>query len=413
MDFKRILLTSLLSLGAASAFAQGGAQLKWYGFVRNYFTYDSRENVAGTEDFFTYLPKDEKIVGGEDLNELSSFRFSALTSRLGVDVSGYEVEGWKAGAKIEADFYAGVSGVSGTALFRMRQAYLTMGKGNVNLKIGQAWHPMAADMPDVISLNAGSPFNPFNRSPLVLVDYGFGGGLSLSAAAIWQMQYNSAGPEGQLANYIKYGCTPELYLALNYKAGGFLARAGVDVLSIKPRRFDESGVKKVSDRITTVSPYLYLQYSEGSLMVRAKSTFAQAGEHLNLNGGYGVSAINSDGSREYVPTRNSSSWLSVRYGKKLQGVFFAGYVKNFGTAEELADASMLYFSKNSFSNLNSLWRLTPTVVYNLGKIQFGLEYEITSARYGKFGASDLKALATQDLHSVTNHRLQAMVKYSF
>lgn len=413
MDFKRILLTSLLSLGAASAFAQGGAQLKWYGFVRNYFTYDSRENVAGTEDFFTYLPKDEKIVGGEDLNELSSFRFSALTSRLGVDVSGYEVEGWKAGAKIEADFYAGVSGVSGTALFRMRQAYLTMGKGNVNLKIGQAWHPMAADMPDVISLNAGSPFNPFNRSPLVLVDYGFGGGLSLSAAAIWQMQYNSAGPEGQLANYIKYGCTPELYLALNYKAGGFLARAGVDVLSIKPRRFDESGVKKVSDRITTVSPYLYLQYSEGGLMVRAKSTFAQAGEHLNLNGGYGVSAINSDGSREYVPTRNSSSWLSVRYGKKLQGVFFAGYVKNFGTAEELADASMLYFSKNSFSNLNSLWRLTPTVVYNLGKIQFGLEYEITSARYGKFGASDLKALATQDLHSVTNHRLQAMVKYSF
>ncbi len=413
MDIKRILLTSLLTLGAASAFAQGGAQLKWYGFVRNYFAYDSRENVAGTEDFFTYLPKDEKIVGGEDLNELGSFRFSALTSRLGVDVSGYEVEGWKAGARIEADFYAGVSGVSGTALLRMRQAYLTMEKGGVNLKIGQAWHPMAADMPDVISLNAGSPFNPFNRSPLVLVDYGFGGGLSLSAAAIWQMQYNSAGPEGQLANYIKYGCTPELYLALNYKAGGFLARAGADLLSIKPRRFDEAGVKKVSDRITTLSPYLYLQYSEGSLMLRAKSTFAQAGEHLNLNGGYGVSAINPDGSREYTPTRNSSSWLSVRYGKKLQGVLFAGYVKNFGTSEELADASLLYFSKNSFSNLNSLWRLTPTVIYNLGKIQFALEYELTLARYGKFGSSDLKALATQDLHSVTNHRLQAMVKYSF
>ncbi len=413
MDIKRILLTSLLTLGAASAFAQGGAQLKWYGFVRNYFAYDSRENVAGTEDFFTYLPKDEKIVGGEDLNELGSFRFSALTSRLGVDVSGYEVEGWKAGARIEADFYAGVSGVSGTALLRMRQAYLTMEKDGVNLKIGQAWHPMAADMPDVISLNAGSPFNPFNRSPLVLVDYGLGGGLSLSAAAIWQMQYNSAGPEGQLANYIKYGCTPELYLALNYKAGGFLARAGADLLSIKPRRFDEAGVKKVSDRITTLSPYLYLQYSEGSLMLRAKSTFAQAGEHLNLNGGYGVSAINPDGSREYTPTRNSSSWLSVRYGKKLQGVLFAGYVKNFGTSEELADASLLYFSKNSFSNLNSLWRLTPTVIYNLGKIQFALEYELTLARYGKFGSSDLKALATQDLHSVTNHRLQAMVKYSF
>ena len=413
MDIKKILTVSLLSLAAASAFAQGGAQLKWYGFVRNYFAYDSRETLAGTEDLFTYLPKDEKIVDGVDLNEVSSFRFAALTSRLGLDVSGYEVEGWKAGAKIEADFYAGVTGVSGTAFLRLRQAYMTMGKGSVGLKIGQAWHPMAADMPDVVSLNAGSPFNAFKRSPMVLVDYGVGGGLTLSAAAIWQMQYNSAGPAGQSANYIKYGCTPELYLGLSYKEGGFLARAGVDMLSIKPRRYDEAGTKKVSDRITTLTPYVYLQYSEDKLMLRAKSTFAQAGEHLNFNGGYGVSAINSDGSWDYTPTRNSSSWVSVRYGKKLQGVFFAGYVKNFGTAEDLVDASMLYFSKNSFSNLNSLWRITPTVVYNLGKMQFALEYELTSAQYGKFGASDKSALATQDLHWVTNNRLQAMVKYSF
>lgn len=413
MDIKKILTVSLLSLTAASAFAQGGAQLKWYGFVRNYFAYDSRETVAGTEDLFTYLPKDEKIVDGVDLNEVSSFRFAALTSRLGLDVSGYEVEGWKAGAKIEADFYAGVTGVSGTAFLRLRQAYMTMGKGSVGLKIGQAWHPLAADMPDVVSLNAGSPFNAFNRSPMVLVDYGVGGGLTLSAAAIWQMQYNSAGPAGQSANYIKYGCTPELYLGLSYKEGGFLARAGVDMLSIKPRRYDEAGGKKVSDRITTLTPYVYLQYSEDKLMLRAKSTFAQAGEHLNFNGGYGVSAINSDGSWDYTPTRNSSSWVSVRYGKKLQGVFFAGYVKNFGTAEELADPSMLYFSKNSFSNLNSLWRITPTVVYNLGKVQFALEYELTSAQYGKFGSSDKSGLATQNLHWVTNNRLQAMVKYSF
>ena len=35
------------------------------------------------------------------------------------------------------------------------------------LLIGQAWHPMAADMPDIFSLEAGSPFGPFNRSPQV------------------------------------------------------------------------------------------------------------------------------------------------------------------------------------------------------------------------------------------------------
>ncbi len=418
MNVKKILAVSLISLSAASAFAQGGVQMKWYGFIRNYYTYDSRECVAGTEDLFTYLPKDKSTVGGTDLNAVSSFRFAALTSRLGLDVSGYEIEGWKVGAKIETDFYAGLSGVSGTAQLRLRQAYLTMGRGDLNLKLGQAWHPLAADMPDVISLNAGSPFNPFSRTPMVLADYSLNGGFSLTGAALWQMQYNSAGPDGQSANYIKYGCTPELYLGLNYRSGGLLARAGVDVLSIKPRRFDNSnGLVKVSDRITTVSPYLYLQYAKDDLMLRAKTVYAQAGEHLNLNGGYGVSAINSDGSREYSPTRNSSSWVSVRYGKKLQGVLFAGYVRNYGTKDELVTlldgSQLLYFSKNSFSNLYSMWRLTPTVIYNMGKLQFALEYEITDARYGEFGSSDLKALATHNLHTVTNHRIQGMVKYSF
>ncbi len=413
MNFKRILSVSLISLGAASAFAQGGAQLKWYGFIRNYYAYDSRECVAGTEDFFTYVPKDEKIVDGTDLNEVSSFRFAALTSRLGVDVSGYEVEGWKVGARIETDFYAGLSGVSGTAQLRLRQAYLTMARKGWSLKLGQAWHPMAADMPDVISLNAGSPFNPFSRTPMVLADYTLADGLTLTGAALWQMQYNSAGPEGQSANYIKYGCTPELYLGLAYRDGGFTVKGGADLLSIKPRRYDESGTRKVSDRITTVSPYLYVQYSEDKLMVRAKTVYAEAGEHLNLNGGYGVTATNYDGSREYTPTRNSSSWISIRYGKQVQGVLFAGYVRNLGTSKAIVDRSMLYFSKNSFSNLNSLWRLTPTLIYNLGKLQFAIEYELTGAQYGEFGEDDDKALATRNLHSVTNHRIQGMVKYSF
>lgn len=413
MNFKKILFVSLLSLGAASAFAQGGAQLKWYGFVRNYYAYDSRVCVAGTEDLFTYLPKDENIVDGEDLNEVNSFRFAALTSRLGVDVSGYEVQGWKLGAKIETDFYAGVSGVSGTAYLRLRQAYLTMAKGGVNFKFGQAWHPLAADMPDVISLNAGAPFNPFSRTPMVLADYALAPGLTLTGAALWQMQYNSAGPEGQKANYMEYGCTPELYLGLTYRSGRWTVKGGADLLSIKPRRYDATGTKKVSDRITTVTPFLYLQYSKDDLMIRAKYVFAQAGEHMNLNGGYGVTAINDDGSWEYAPTRNTSSWMCIRYGRKLQGVLFSGYVKNYGTAKDILSTSMLYFSKNSYANLNSLWRITPTVIYNLGKLQFALEYELTNAWYGEFGVNDTRALATQNLHSVMNHRVQAMVKYSF
>ena len=405
---KRFIVAAFLLAAALGANAQE-TQFKWYGFIRNYAVADSRESVYGTEDFFYYLPKDRNIVDGQDLNAQRTFAFAAITSRLGLDVSGYQVEGWKVGAKLEADFYAGVSGVTGTALFRLRQAFLTMNKNAVTLKVGQAWHPMAADMPHVFALNTGAPFGPFSRTPQATLDLKLSSELTLTASAIWQMQYTSAGPNGASADYIKYAGTPEVYLGLGYKANGFAAKAGVDVLSIKPRHND--GVRKVSDRITTVSPFLYAEYSKGLFAVKAKTIFAQAGEHMSLNGGYGVSAVNGDGSWEYAPTRNSSSWISFSYGKKAQVVLFGGYVRNFGTAKELV--GQLYFSKNSFSNMNRMFRVTPEFIYNLGKVAFGLEYELTGVQYGTFGINDRHGLATENLHWICNNRIQLMVKYTF
>ncbi len=409
MTKKFILAIALLAATLSAAAQENAPKLKWYGFIRNYAVADSRESVYGTEDFFYYLPKDTKIVNGTDLNAQHTFAFAAITSRLGLDVTGYEVNGWKVGAKLEADFYAGVSGVTGTALLRLRQAYVTLGKGGFSAKIGQAWHPMAADMPHVFSLNTGAPFGPFSRTPEVVLDGKLSDAVTLTGALIWQMQYTSFGPEGASANYMKYSGIPELYLGLSYKANGFTGRVGVDMLSIRPRHND--GTRKVSDRITTVSPFIYLEYTKNLFSVKAKSIFAQAGEHMNLNGGYGVSAINSDGSWSYTPTRNSSTWVSLSYGKKLQGVLFGGYVRNFGTKD--AVVGDLYFSKNSFSNMNQMYRISPELIYNLGKVAFGLEYEMTSVQYGSFGLADIYGLATENLHWVTNHRLQLMVKYTF
>ena len=409
---KKFILAIALLAASLNAGAQD-AQFKWYGFIRNYAVADSRESVYGTEDFFYYLPKDRNVVDGQDLNSQRTFAFAAITSRLGLDVTGYEIEGWKVGAKLEADFYAGVSGVTGTALFRLRQAFLTMNKNAFTLKVGQAWHPMAADMPHVFALNTGAPFGPFSRTPQATVDLKLSNELTLTASALWQMQYTSAGPGGASADYIKYAGTPEVYLGLGYKANGFAAKAGVDVLSIKPRHDD--GRHKVSDRITTVSPFLYAEYSKGLFSVKAKTIFAQAGEHMNLNGGYGVTSVTADGSYEYAPTRNSSSWVSFSYGKKAQFVLFGGYVRNFGTAKELisSDKNHLFFSKNSFSNMNRMFRVSPEFIYNLGKVAFGLEYELTGVQYGTFGTNDVRGLATENLHWIRNHRLQLMVKYTF
>jgi hypothetical protein len=441
---------------------------KPYGFIRNYFTYDSRESMSGTGDMYNYQPKDENWnqtpaeaaasgVGREDLNAQSTFRFLSLTTRVGLNIVDYKWRNTEFSGKIEADFYAGLStktgtttnftgshSVSGTAQFRLRQAYMQLGwdslpmlrgkdYARVDLTIGQAWHPMAADLCDVISLNSGAPFGPFNRSPQVRLDARLGKYFTLTAAGLWQMQYLSIGPNSQSADYMLYGKTPEAYLGLSFHhPSGVTLRAGADVLSIKPRNLGTvKGVSvTVKDRITTASPFLYLQYKKGEFSLKAKTIFAEAGEHMNMNGGYGVKAINPDGSYEYTPTRTSSSWISLVYGgkvgaqedkhpQKLQGILFAGYVRNFGTKEALLDANtdgkadMFYYPRAN--NMNRMYRLSPTLLYSVGKFQLGLEYELTSVQYGdsKQGVNAATGLADKGLHWVTNHRVQLMTKYNF
>lgn len=463
---KKTLTFLFAILLTASAFAQEQPKnnFKLYGFIRNYFIFDSRESVSGTGDLFYYLPKDVSMKDGIDLNDTPSFVYLSLTSRLGVDVSGYSIGNTHFGAKIEGDFYSGLSNsssasastyfpgntkISGTAQARLRQAYATVTwkdlpmnddkKASVGLKIGQAWHPMAADHPHIFSLEAGAPFGPFSRTPLVQMDANLGSHLVLSAAAIWQMQYNSQGPVGASAIYMKYGMTPEVYAAVGVKGKNYLVRVGADLLSIKPRVLgqveDESGdlvTVRVSDRKTSLLYYIYGQYTKGKFALKAKSTYGQGGEHMNLMSGYAkVGANKEDGSWNYASLRNSSSWLSMTYGKKWQGVLFLGYVKNFGLAEGVIDEpiakSNVYFCGNGFSNINQMYRINPQLVYNIGKMNLGLEYQWTSVQYGDYVDAqdcsdgtckivpglDVRGLASDNLHWVGNHRINMMVKYNF
>ena len=190
----------------------------------------------------------------------------------------------------------------------------------------------------------------------------------------------------------------------------------------------------MKDRITTISPFVYLQYKKGDFSIKAKSIFAEAGEHMNLNGGYGVSRINEGGSYSYTPTRTSSSWISIVYGgqvgkqedkhpQRLEGILFAGYIRNFGTKEALYDPNgdgiistsevSDYYYYPRVPNMKRMWRLTPTILWTIGKFQLGCEYEITSVHYGDVTQINTHGLAEKGLHWVTNHRVQLMTKYNF
>lgn len=417
---------------AETANTEKPAHFKFYGFIRNYFAFDSRDSKAGTKDLFYYLPLDESLnANGTDINADPSFRFLAITSRLGLDVKDYQIGKTKVVAKVETDFYCMNGNV---AVLRLRQAYATLGWDNLgndgtqstSLKIGQVWHPMAADQPYVIDLETGAPFNAFSRTPQVMVDHNFSKNFALTAGVLWQMQYLSTGHKGASDAYIKYSCIPEFYAGLTMKTNhGFLARVGADVLSIKPRVRNAEG-EKVSDRITTVNPYVYAQYGSRDFSINAKVIYASAGEHINMLSGYGVTKVEADGSWDYAPLHSTASFLSVKYGRKVQVQGMVGYMKNLGTSKALYEdaahpgytsTSNVYISGNGFHNLNQLIRVTPTVVYNLGKLSFALEYDITAAQYGKYAVAghvnSSNGLVDGDLHWITNHRLLGMVKFTF
>ena len=390
---------------------------EFHGFIRSYFAFDTRESSAGTEDLYYYMPRDiNRSAAGEDLNDQMSFRFAALTSRVWVDVKGFQFGAYNIGGRIEADFYAGLNGVTGTAQLRMRQAFVSVARDGRLWKIGQTWHPMAADLPDIFSLETGAPFGPFNRSPQINFDWKINDWFGVTAAALWQMQYTSTGPNGAVADYIKYSLTPECYLGLNFFTKKSLFRIGGDIVSIKPR--NNNGERKVQDRLTTYNAFVYAQTKADNWTFKGKVTYAQDGGHMNLVGGYGVSGIMEDGiSYLYTPNQTISGWFTAmaKFGN-WQPQILLGYIENMGaykgilSKEVLGTARDPFYEKNSAGSVARMARIQPELIYNLGKLQFGIEYMVTGVQYG---TADAYKHATTDLHWVLNHRVQALVKFTF
>ena len=62
---KRLFISSVFALSALAGYAQDKAvKAEVYGFVRNYFTYDSRSCVQSNEGLFNMLPNDVNYPSG-------------------------------------------------------------------------------------------------------------------------------------------------------------------------------------------------------------------------------------------------------------------------------------------------------------------------------------------------------------
>lgn len=377
---------------------------RFYGFIRNDFYFNSRQNEEGIDGIFNFFPKPVSLNSdGNDENAVPNAEMISVGTRLGMDYQGNEILGAKTSAKIEADF----AGVSSTYyLVRIRQAYAQLKWQRSSLLVGQAWHPLFGNvMPTMVSFNAGVPFQPFNRSPQVRFSGELTKNIQYITAAIYQMQYTSNGPAGFSHTYMKNGLLPNLFAGLEYKNKNLLSGIGLDYKRIKPDQL----------YISSLSANAYLQYSKGLFQFKAKAVYGQNLSDLIMSGGYGKAFDASSKTYYYTNFNSMTGWVNVVYGKKWQTGFFGGYTEILGTGADLWQSNGKYtvygrgFYSNTQEMVKNMIRLAPFISYNINGLSFGLEYNLTNAAFGKLQANGL----VNQPYQVNNHRIIGMMSYSF
>src|SRR5665647_3129 len=405
MNFKKLLPLFFIAFSTL-AIAQETTKLKVYGFVSNDFFYNSRQNVEMVDGVIQLFPKPIELnTAGVDKNAVAQAEMISVDTRLGIDLTGAPILGAKSSGKIEADF-AGF----GTSyyVFRIRQAFMKLNWEKTELLVGQTWHPLFGSVvPTTFSANAGGPFQPFNRSPQVRIKESLSKTLSLTAAALYEMQYASQGPAGTSNTYMKNAIAPDLFVGLENKTKHWTLGVGADLKTLKPEQLNDA-------TISSLSASAYAQYVNGKLQLKGKTTYGGNLSDQLMIGGYGVSKYASDSATvlSYTNLKSMNTWVNIVYGTKLQVGLLLGAANNLGSSDnfDLRKGKKLTAYGYSFYDasqqvLDRLYRIAPQVSYNLSNFKFGLEYDYTSATYGNLERNGIP----MNFYSVKNHRVLASV----
>ena len=264
-------LLFLLPLTAISQEVKKENPVTFYGFVRNDFYLDTYKGLNAFQDVFYLFPNYIGLdANGKDINGQTTANLVSIVTRGGVNIIGPEIFGAKTTGCIEVDF----AGKPEIYLLRLRKAYTLFTWSKTKLLVGQTWHPFWSNdaFPRIGCLNSGAPFQPFNRSPQVRLDYKTGA-LTFSATALYQQQYLSVGPIGSSNTYKRDAVIPETVLSFEYNKKALTIGAGVDFNRIKPRVSTTSSDTKIyvtDECLNSTSWMAYGKYAQGKLMMLLK-----------------------------------------------------------------------------------------------------------------------------------------------
>ncbi len=407
------LLIVLCVIVSASAYSQDflsrkGINFELSGFVRNDFIIDSRKNVCVCDHLLEFFPfKPQYDDNGKDINDHPNAHLLNTFSRIGTRFSGLHIGNFAVSAYIEVDF----TGYNETNGIRLRHAYTSFAFSNSTLLFGRAWHPTFIEKvyPSVLNENTGLPFQVFNRSPQLRYTYHLNKNLDFIVAAVYQFNYANSGPEGKTYTYQRNAVVPNLHTQVQYFDENFTVGAAFDWKSIMPRTYTTGtmGTFKTDERLNTWASVVYLKYLKEKFEFKVKSMYGQNVNESLLPSGYAVASMNYDtGFETYTPLNHIYNWLNLTYGAGWKVGFFAGYLQNLGTSKN--PLGPFY---GMAMDIESIYKLSPQVIYTYNNLMIGMELSLTTAAYGDIDYSDHGKV--RNAEKVTNIRNMFSVAYSF
>ena len=405
MKIKSLVLQAIaLCLLPMGANAQKKATIDWYGFVAAQSFIDTHTSTAGAEGFLYLYPTDriQDLVDQHDQAAIPQASWFGTMARLGFTLKGPEIFGAASRAKAEIEF----SGHSAPGSVLYRHAFIALDWEKSTLTLGQTWHPMNDLFPSTVGIAIGSPFNALNRSPQLRYEYYLDSDrkTKLTGAAIFQAGNPSVGALGKSYTYIRRSMIPMLYAGADFTLGDFKVGGGLEFQRISPSVDYADNNKKYY--MNSLCGMIQAQYNKDKLAVKAKTLIGQNMSHLGICSGFGLVDHLDPGRIEYAPLAASSSWVQVQYGGALKAGLFGGYMSNWGAGKDLVAATICGAENGTIDNM---WRISPNLQYNVGNMNLGVEYELTTVAYGSTNANG----TVSDTHNVSNNRLLFSVMYAF
>ena len=377
--------------------------LTWGGFISTDLFWDTRRMVDSRDGSICFYPDNiNRDVNGRDINATPSFNMVVMNTRLTLRIESFNALGARISGMIEGWFM----GISNTDMngFAMRHAFLKMDWETTSLLIGQTWHPLFTEhcFAHTVAGSAGSPFQPFARSPQIRLNQPFAKYSNIMLYINAQRDYLSWGRSGPSTEYVRNSAIPEagLQYIFDYKKfdeeknplWSLYFGLGADYKYLIPRLITAGNVytkKGVhGGALMLFGHYEHHISSEVQFGIKAKAMVAQNCTEQLMMGGYAIKyydnlPLNDSANYNYTALSNFSSWVDIyaNIGSWEVGLF-GGYCKNLGALNHIQDPQnpASYFGRGR--NIDFLYRISTRMKYNANKIQFAIEPEYTVVKYG-------------------------------